>query len=267
MKIIQLTLAVITIFIITSIQAMECRLEFKTKKVYSNGVEYDQKFGNPITPIADAIKSDNIEEVKKILDNGYNIDQLCLGWTPLDYAISNNNIRMADFLLKRGASLNSIHVNIGFMKSEIVEFLTSYGMNPNLRYEDGGTGMMLAAERNNLELIKSLLKLGVNPNLQNSKTGMTPLMYSTSYLNVEIVRVLLEYGADSNVKDFKGKNSLDWIAEDAKRQLISSSAEYFALLFTAPFKTKLEVLKERNHIKAQNQEKEKIIRKLITQIK
>ncbi|AEK74260.1 hypothetical protein Rh054_01290 [Rickettsia conorii subsp. heilongjiangensis 054] len=30
-----------------------------------NGVEYDQKVGNPITPIAEAIKADNIDEVKK----------------------------------------------------------------------------------------------------------------------------------------------------------------------------------------------------------
>ncbi|CEO17077.1 Ankyrin repeat protein [Rickettsia monacensis] len=48
-------------------------------------------------------------------------------------------------------------------------------MSPNLRYEGGITGMMLAAERNNPDLIKLLLKLGVNPNVQNSKTGMTSL--------------------------------------------------------------------------------------------
>ncbi len=35
------------------------------KKIYVNGVEYDQKVRNPITPIADAIKADNIDEVKK----------------------------------------------------------------------------------------------------------------------------------------------------------------------------------------------------------
>ena len=35
------------------------------KKIYVNGVEYAQKVGNPITPIADAIKADNIDEVKK----------------------------------------------------------------------------------------------------------------------------------------------------------------------------------------------------------
>ncbi|KJV93435.1 putative ankyrin repeat protein [Rickettsia parkeri str. Grand Bay] len=35
------------------------------KKIYVNGVEYDQKVENPITPIANAIKADNIDEVKK----------------------------------------------------------------------------------------------------------------------------------------------------------------------------------------------------------
>ncbi|CEO17076.1 hypothetical protein RMONA_03405 [Rickettsia monacensis] len=67
MKIIQVILKFIIIFIIPSIHAMECKLEFKTEKVYVDGVEYDQKVGNPITltPIADAIKTDNIDEVKK----------------------------------------------------------------------------------------------------------------------------------------------------------------------------------------------------------
>jgi ankyrin repeat protein len=184
MKIIQVVLKFVIIFITPSIHATECKLEFKTEKIYVDGVTYDQKVGNPITPIADAIKADNIEEVKKILDEGYGVNQPCLGWTPLDYAISNNNVKIADFLLKRGASMNLIHINIGFMKPEIAEFLINQGMSPNLRYEDGSTGMMLAAERNNSDLIKLLLKLGVNPNVQNSKTGMTSLMYAASYLNV-----------------------------------------------------------------------------------
>lgn len=66
MKIIQVILKFIIIFIISSIHVMECKLEFKTEKIYVNGVEYDQKVGNPITPIADAIKADNIDEVKNI---------------------------------------------------------------------------------------------------------------------------------------------------------------------------------------------------------
>ncbi|XVN43957.1 MAG: hypothetical protein RCG16_07610 [Rickettsia hoogstraalii] len=65
MKIIQVILKFIIIFIIPSIHAMECKLEFKTKKIYVDGVEYNQKVGNPITPIADAIKADNLEEVKR----------------------------------------------------------------------------------------------------------------------------------------------------------------------------------------------------------
>ncbi len=254
MKIIQVILKFIIIFIIPSIHAMECKLEFKTKKIYVDGVEYNQKVGNPITPIADAIKADNLEEVKKILDEGYGVNQPCLGWTPLDYAISNNNIKIADFLLKRGASMSLIHINVGFMKSEIAEFLINQGMSPNLRYEDGITGMMLAAERNNPDLIKLLLKLGVNPNVQNSKTGMTSLMYAASYLNVEPVRILLE--ADQKIKDFKGKRALNWIAVDANRKLHASDGEYYAALFLAPFKTKLKIIKERNSIKIQNKEKE-----------
>ncbi|KIJ88665.1 hypothetical protein [Rickettsia asembonensis] len=68
MKIIQVILKFIIIFIIPAIHAMECKLEFKTQKIYVDGVEYNQKVGNPITPIADAIKADNLEEVKKILE-------------------------------------------------------------------------------------------------------------------------------------------------------------------------------------------------------
>ncbi|AFB20764.1 ankyrin repeat domain-containing protein [Rickettsia canadensis] len=44
------------------------------------------------------------------------------GWPPLDYAISNNNIEIADFVLQSGASMNLIHINIGFMKPGIAAF-------------------------------------------------------------------------------------------------------------------------------------------------
>ncbi|AFC69355.1 hypothetical protein A3305_03770 [Rickettsia amblyommatis] len=64
MKIIQV-IKFIIIFIISSVHVMECKLKFKREKIYVNGIEYDQKVGNPITPIADAIKADNIDEVKK----------------------------------------------------------------------------------------------------------------------------------------------------------------------------------------------------------
>ncbi|KJV61614.1 hypothetical protein [Rickettsia amblyommatis] len=64
MKIIQV-IKFIIIFIISSVHIMECKLKFKSEKIYVNGIEYDQKVGNPITPIADAIKADNIDEVKK----------------------------------------------------------------------------------------------------------------------------------------------------------------------------------------------------------
>ena len=186
-----------------------------------------------------------------------------MGWTPLDYAISNNNIKIADFLLKRGASMNLIHINIEFMKPKITEFLINQGMSPNLRYEVGITGMMLAAERNNPDLIKLLLKLGVNPNVQNSKTGMTSLMYAASYLNVKPVRILLEYEADQKIKDLKEKRALDWIVVDANRKLHASDAEYYTALFFAPFKTKQKIIKERNSIKTRNKEEEKEIKKLL----
>lgn len=107
-----------------------------------------------------------------------------------------------------------------------------------------------------------MLKLGVNPNVQNSKTGMTSLMYAASYLNVEVVRVLLEQGVDPNIKDFKGKRALNWIAVDANRKLHASDGEYYAALFLAPFETKQKIIKERNSIKTRNKEKEKEIKKL-----
>ena len=43
--------------------------------------------------------------------------------------------------------MNLIHINIGFMKPEIAELLINQGMSPNLRYEDGITGMMLAGRK------------------------------------------------------------------------------------------------------------------------
>lgn len=89
------------------------------------------------------------------------------------------------------------------------------GNNVNGRDQFGRTRLMLAAGRNDLLAVKTLLAKGADVNT-GTPDGYTPLMYAAFYGNGDIVKFLLEKGADVNARDKDGHTAL---MEAAKQNL------------------------------------------------
>lgn len=71
----------------------------------------------------------------------------------------------------------------------------------------GCTALMLAAARNQQDVVRLLLSSGANPN-QADEGGGTALIYASWKGHLDIVRILLEAGADVNATTRDGRTSI-----------------------------------------------------------
>lgn len=186
------------------------------------------------------------ESIELILSQGLNINSTCFEsiyinkWTPLMYAaFYNPNPEITRCLLEHGANIASaaptssgictalslsVQANLNPAITEILfkaekketqeailngTFQYGYLGEFNLQtFEHSAPLLNFAADYNNLDAVKFLLKLGANVNSQ-STNGRTPLMCAARYSSSEIVKILLKYGADVNIHEkLSGKTAL-----------------------------------------------------------
>ena len=106
-------------------------------------------------------------------------------WTPLFYAVDNDQEAMVKLLLEKGANLN---INDGgFFHHSLLLYAVSKG------YE--GT-------------VKLLLENGANLEYKDGLDGQTPLSYAAKYGKVALVKLLLEKGADMESRSTHGRTAL-----------------------------------------------------------
>lgn len=102
------------------------------------------------------------------------------------------------------------------LDEEVIKSRLARGMNIDDTgdYEKGYTALMSACQWGNADYIKTLLKYGANPNVQDGK-GMTPILYAikrhdfyTIKIGADSILALLDAGADLNATDTEGRNPL-----------------------------------------------------------
>ncbi|KAF5403170.1 Fibronectin type 3 and ankyrin repeat domains protein 1 [Paragonimus heterotremus] len=83
----------------------------------------------------------------------------------------------------------------------------------------GFTPLMLAAQKNMLEMLEILLDCNANPNTKND-TGKTALMFASFKGNIECMETLLESGADVNAVDHSGLSALHMATDGEQTRAI-----------------------------------------------
>jgi len=129
------------------------------------------------TPLMIFSEKGDIDNVKMIIDKEATIDLKCKnGRTALHYAAMSDNLELFKYLVEKGLKANSkdsinaepIYYSIISKSNSILEYLISSGIRVQGRVK-GKTYLMIAASKNNLRAVKTLITSGADINLVDEK--------------------------------------------------------------------------------------------------
>lgn len=181
------------------------------------------------TPLIWAISQGKVENVKFLIERKVSLepDSVNAFISPLDRAVSNRHLEIAQLLLANGANINAtfsegsddclpcpygitvMHriVNMtldGEATSEFLKLLLKYRPDLNIESESGYTPLEHACFGKNIELVDKLIKGGAK--LKTDK--FSSLHCAAMFSNYQVTKYLLENGADPNMKDASGNTPL-----------------------------------------------------------
>jgi ankyrin repeat protein len=170
--------------------------------------------GGGLTALIFAAREGDSESAKALLDHGARINQTTeYGWTPLLTAVNNRNYVLAKMLIERGADVNI--ANKGGW--------TPLYLATDNRNIEGGDYPVPKPDLDHLEIIRSLLQHGANPNARvrdNTLTrtiftmqwffedGATAFVRAAQSSDTELMKLLLEFKADPLLRTANGDTAL-----------------------------------------------------------
>lgn len=176
-------------------------------------VEFYQLYKSSIKPLLlhYAALQGNEEWVKFLIDQKFNVDNLCEGKeTSLHSCIRarRNCVSCVKILLKAKANINALNVwgrsplmeAIVQFKFNIVDYLLSEGADVNLGDNQKTTPLHVCASYGNLECLKTMLAKGANQNAQDER-GRTSLYFAINGNHDEVVHFLIKNGCNVNLYD------------------------------------------------------------------
>ncbi|ORX61211.1 ankyrin [Piromyces finnis] len=180
--------------------------------------KYENKNHLSVLSLINAIKREDIEKIKNLIDSGVDINRRNLdGCTPLFYAVKTGNLEITKYIIECGAYLNlmdrygytplSHAIKIGSL--EIVKYLIEKEIDINVINEYGYTPLIYAIKKEDIDIIKYLVKNGANIN-EIDKNVYTPLFYAIKKRNFEIIKYLIHHGADIHLHTRYSKTSLNY---------------------------------------------------------
>ncbi|MEP2669199.1 MAG: ankyrin repeat domain-containing protein [Cyclobacteriaceae bacterium] len=139
--------------------------------------KFNQPVNSQTNALLHAIKGNDLEGVRKLLQNG---------------ADANSKDGL-------GTPLLQIAAEAGY--KEIVQLLLANGADPNQMNRVGQVPLAFASRFNHLEIAKLLLESGADPNQTGEHYRLTPLMGAAVGGDKKIGRLLLEAGAQMSATD------------------------------------------------------------------
>ena len=186
-----------------------------------------------LTPIFLAARNGNLNLVKMLVDKGADPNAKIKGvWvTPLSWSAENGHIGVVNYLIDQGVDIDTGSVQLKRFSvtqglGRLFNALKDSGANFNLRNNNGGGLLHLAAEGGDVKIIEYFIQRGNELDLKD-RYKWTPLHYAAYSDKKEAVSFLIEKGSKLNERDFSGKTAYN-IANDRQNSDILKilNAEY-----------------------------------------
>jgi ankyrin repeat protein len=130
------------------------------------------------------------------------------GTTALHWAVHNDDVPLAERLIKAGANVNAKNEYGATPMSEaavagnvaMLELLLKAGADVESPNADGQTALMVVARGGRVDAARLLLKYKANVNASEKWRGQTALMWAAAQQQPEMVKALVAAGADVNAR-------------------------------------------------------------------
>jgi ankyrin repeat protein len=163
------------------------------------------KDGGGLPPLVYAVRSNDLDSVKVLLDAGADVNQVTFyGWSPLLVATQNRYYKLGAFLIEHGADVNL--TNKGGW--------TPLYLATDNRNIEGGDYPVRKADMDHLDFIKLLLDKGANVNARMKDSTETRTVFTNQWLDengataflrasqsgdIVLMKLLLAHGADPKI--------------------------------------------------------------------
>ncbi len=206
------------------------------------GVDINQANKEGNTPLMYAAAYNDLPIVEFFVEKTDNINASNEeGETALTRAVDNNWAKVVQLLISEGADvgvtdkdgntlayylIQSYSPNYAEDFDQKLKTLQKEGLDLTVTQAEGNTLFHLAAEKNNMELLKKVQTLGVDLNQQN-EDGTTPLQISAmKATNDDILKYLIEIGADTEVVTAFDETIYDLASENELLQESGTSIDF-----------------------------------------
>ena len=189
--------------------------------------------------IFDFASKDDLENVKKLIDEGCDVNKLnSNNENVAHFAARNNSQKVMDYVIEKGVDINAqttgkketpLFYAIRGNSKEIFEKLLNADADIELENEDGETPIFAAIRVNNQEFVEQLLKKNAKLDKKNKK-GETPYMLAIQNEDSPIASMILQNEALTSIE----KQSVMTICNEAETAGNIHKRNYeetFAVLF------------------------------------
>ena len=191
--------------------------------------------GNEAEALVDAAERGAIEEVRRLLSAGVEVDARAAdGRTALLAALGEGGVETAALLLERGAvaavdahGLGPLHHAVGSGQRSVILLGLDLASGPDPRDKVGMTPMTWAVLLDDRVAIDLLLDAGANPD-EADNDGWTPLHHAAAKGNTFAIKRLLARGAHALKRLPSGHSAKDlarYYATDPEACIVLEAAE------------------------------------------
>lgn len=163
--------------------------------------------GNNEEALMDAVRDDNLDEVKKLLEQGVPIDPAPGKTTPLEHAMDQGHIRMCRLLISHGADVTRVEsVDTTSQQSyKLYRLLLEHGADPQK--------LLPAAVRfGDVRSVRILLDAGADVNVRDGEEDWVMPLHWAAHNSSAMIRLLIRRGADVTRLSKAGGHALGFCA-------------------------------------------------------
>ena len=158
------------------------------------------------------------------------------GRAALIWAITRNDVEMADLLLRAGADpkaaneygATALYAAADNADAAMTKKLLAAGADPNAALNSGETPLMLAARDGRVDTVHALLEGGADPNAKEKNGEQTALMWAIAGRHSAVAKELVQYKADVNARSKGESTALMFAARgdmESARTLLNAGAD------------------------------------------